>query len=89
MDNKCYIISYEISSSTNEVALENAIKSYGSWAKITDNTWAIVASASAVEVRDFLWKYLNQGDRVFVVKSGLESAWHNVICSNEWLKRNL
>lgn len=88
MKNNCYIISYSISNSANIANLETAIKAYGTWAKITHETWAIVTTQSAVQVRDSLQPHIT-GGAIFVVKSGVEAAWGNVECSNEWLKRNL
>ena len=89
MNEKCFIITYELSSQTDINVLHNAIKSYGTWAKINETTWAIITNNSAVTIRDHLSQYLNLQDRIFVVKSGIEAAWRNVECSNEWLKRNL
>ena len=89
MNEKCLIISYELSPQRNVGELEAVIKSYGTWARINSATWAIVTYNSAVAVRDRLVQYLTPRDRIFVVKSGLEAAWRNVECSNEWLKKNL
>lgn len=90
MKEKCYIISYNLADTNRAEGLENAIKSYGTWARITDNTWAIVASQTAVQVRDHLRGYIVLDvDRLFVVKSGIGAAWSNIRASSEWLKRNL
>ncbi len=70
-------------------ALFQAIKDYGTWAHITESTWAVVTGFSAKEVRDDLAKYFPRGSRLFVVKSGVEAAWKNVIARNEWLKKHL
>lgn len=73
----------------NTLTIVNAIKSYGTWAKIVDNTWAIVTEKSAKEVRDHLSSLIGSDGRIFVVKSGVEAAWKNAICTNEWLKKNI
>jgi len=70
-------------------ALISAIKDYGTWAKITENTWAIVTNKSAVHVRDNLKPFIGQGGRLFILKSGAGAAWSNVACTNEWLQKNL
>lgn len=70
-------------------SLIEAIKSYGTWAHITESTWAIVTEKSSSDVRDHLVNYINKGGRVMVVKSANVGSWRNVICSNEWLKKNL
>jgi hypothetical protein len=89
MDQKCYIISYQLSPARDSKALHDAIKSYGTWANITGNTWAVVTQKSATAVREHLMGFLTANDRIFVAKSGVESAWSNTICRNEWLKKNL
>ncbi len=70
-------------------SLYEAIKAYGTWAHISESTWAVVTEETAKEVREYIGDYMTKGSTVFVVKSGVESAWRNVICSNEWLKKNL
>lgn len=85
----CYIISYDLRAARNYDVLYDAIKSYGTWAHITESTWAIVTTKTAVQVRDHLSSVMDQDDRLFVVKSGVEAAWKNVICKNQWLKDNL
>lgn len=85
----CYIISYDITEGGDYGALIAAIKAYGTWAHITESTWAVVTDTSHTEVRDDLGKYLPAGSRLFVVKSGAVAAWRNVICRDQWLKENL
>lgn len=89
---KCYIISYDIkdNSQTYDYSeLEKAIKSYGTWAHINKSVWAIVTTKNAKEIRDYLKTKMDFNDSIFVIKSGTEAAWSNVICKDEWLKNNL
>lgn len=86
---KCYIISYDLRKDRNYDELYKAIKSYGTWAHIAESTWAIATDQTAAEVRTYLAQYLDSDDRVFVVRSGREAAWRNVLCRSEWLKSNL
>lgn len=88
MNEYCYIISYKILSQDSDSQIQEAIRSYGTWARITSDTWAIVTTRKATEIRDHLQQFIH-GGRIFVIKSGIEAAWNNVECSNEWLKRNL
>jgi hypothetical protein len=86
----CYIISYDLRAPTrNYEQLYAAIKAYGKWAHINESVWAVVTDTNAVGVRDNLARYLDANDRLFVIKSGLEAAWKNSMCKNEWLKGNL
>jgi hypothetical protein len=86
---KTYLISYDVAENGDYNKLFEAIKAYKTWAHITESLWAIQTSQNSVEIRDNLVKYLPEGSRLFIILSGLESAWINVICSNEWLKNNL
>ena len=86
----CYIISYDLSvPGRNYDSLYEAIRAYRTWAHINQSVWAVVTTQSAVQVRDNLSKHLDQNDRIFVVKSGVEAAWRKSICKNEWLKEHL
>lgn len=85
----CYIISYDLKNQRDYEALYEAIKSYGTWAHILESTWAVVTDQKASEIRDHLREHTDEDDALLVVKSGHEAAWKNVICTNEWLKKNL
>ena len=85
-----YIISYDLlQPGQNYERLYEAIKSYGIWAKINESLWAVVTTSSAVQIRDNLLAHIDTNDRLIVIKSGVEAAWRNSICKNEWLKERL
>lgn len=85
-----YIISYDLKKpGQNYEKLYEAIKSYGTWAKINESLWAVVTTSTAVQIRDKLLAHIDSNDRLFVIKSGVEAAWRNSICKNEWLKEHL
>lgn len=86
----CYIVSYDLCAPRRDYnALYTAIKSYRYWAKITESTWAILSDKTVVEIRDFLKGYIDDNDRLIVVRSGKIAAWSNALASNEWLRNNL
>lgn len=86
----CYIIAYDLKRPGQQYSeLYEAIKSYRRWARINDSVWAVVTDNKAKEVRDHLGSYIDKNDSIFVLKSGVEAAWRNVRCRNEWLKDNL
>ncbi len=89
MEKHCYIISYDLGEGGDYGALFEAIKSYRTWAHITESMWAVVSSKSAEEIRDHLYKSLPSESRLIVIRSGVESAWYNVICRDSWLQENL
>lgn len=86
----CYIISYDLRNGGNYTSLHSAIKEYGTWAKITESTWAVVSRNSSAEaIRDNLLSFMDNDDRLFVIKSGGEAAWKGVITKNEWLQKHI
>lgn len=84
-----YVISYDLRKERDYDSLYDAIKAYGTWARITESTWAIATSESAKDVRKYLLEFMDADDRLFIVKSGVEAAWSNTRCRNEWLQKNL
>jgi len=88
---KTFIISYDLKRASDETYedLYAFFKEYGTWAHITESTWAIVTTEKAKEVRDRIAEIVPSGSSIFVVKSASIAAWRNVICRSEWLKKNL
>ena len=88
---KTFLISYDLYDAEPEVYenLFDYFESFGSWAHITDSLWAVKTEKTAIEIRDAISKLIPNKSRIFIVKSGVASAWSNVICSNKWLKDNL
>ena len=86
---KTYIISYDLRKVRDYKDLHDAIKSYGTWAHVLKSLWVVHSNSSAKEIREKLLYYMDSDDGIFVVKSGGEAAWRNVISNNEWLKKYL
>jgi hypothetical protein len=86
-----YLISYDLLDSETEDydKIFEYIKSYGTWAHITESLWGVKTEKNAVQIRDELQEIVKDGSAIFVIKSGVEAAWGNVICRNKWLKDNL
>lgn len=84
------VITYDLCSpGRNYDDLYNAIKSYGTWAHITESTWFVKTDDSCAQIRDNLLSHIDSNDRLFVGELTGTAAWHNVICKNEFLKENL
>ena len=87
---KSYCISYDLCSPGKDYsALYDAIKAYGTWAKVTESFYIVKTSQSATSIRDNLRNCLDSNDRLFVGNLSGEAAWRNVICDNDWLKKYL
>ena len=84
-----YIISYDLQKpGQNYADLYARIKYSGIWAHIAESTWAVVTDQSATQVRDYLWAAMDANDRLFVVRSGGESAWVGLpVEVSNWLKQ--
>lgn len=83
------VISYDLPEGSNYQPLIDRIKQYGTWAHITLSTWAIVTKDTTTMVRDALNAFIPQGGRLLVVQSAHVAAWNNVMCTNEWLQKNI
>lgn len=88
---KTFLVSYDLNDAEPDVyeKLSDFFESFGTWAHINESLWAIKTEKNAVEIRDAISKLIPSKSRIFIVKSGIASAWSNVICSNKWLKDNL
>lgn len=89
MERRTYIITYDLAEGGDYDTLADAIKAYGTWARITESTWAVRTELTAREIRDDILPYLVEGSRLMVVRSGTEAAWWRPLCKSEWLKKNL
>jgi len=85
-----YIITYDLCApGRNYDALYAAIKSYGTWGKLTESAWVVVSSHSSVDIRDYLLKFIDGNDRLGVFRLGQEAAWFKMMADNAWLQTNL
>lgn len=87
-----YIVTFEI----NDSARLNKIKKYlrdtsNGICPIHLNATAIRSEKKASEIRDEIIQMTTAEDRIFVIRSGTESAWKNSYGkdNNEWLKKHL
>lgn len=85
---KTYLISYDLNDAESGEynQLIDYIKSFGTWAHITESLWAVKTDRSTTEIRDAIKDMVSDGSRIFVTKSSGVASWSNVICSNTWLK---
>jgi len=86
-----YIVTFDVKNKTRLSTLKGVLKSYGLFCPIHENAWAIRVEKTASEIRDELMKYTVLEDRIFVIRTGTESAWKNSYGekNNEWLKKYL
>lgn len=76
---KSYIVIYTLRKlGTDYEGLQNAIKSYGTWAHLDGSVWIIKSNLSAQSIRDDLRQHIDDNDTIFVGGYTGVSAWHNI-----------
>lgn len=75
--------------SENYAKLIARIREYPNWANVQRSVWILKTDATAVAVRDDLYRFMHGTDRLFVVLLAREGAWFNAICKDDWLQANL
>ena len=85
----CFIISYEAATKESNQIIINTIQNYKINTQIFENTWSVVTDDEATDIRDALKKVIGSDDRIFIMKSGAEAGWANVICDKSWLHEYL
>ena len=86
-----YIIAFEVPDIDRKNALKEKLKQYNGYCPIHDNCWAVLSDQPPAQIRDFLDEALSESDRIFVIRSGIHSAWKNPYGekNTEWLKERL
>ena len=85
---KHYLISYDLINETDNELIEEEIKSFDKFCKVNDTAWIIKVSdfANAKSIRGKLLKRMGSGDRIFVVRIGLDLAYKNPVNIESLLK---
>ncbi len=72
-----YIITFEVADDLKKSDLKDKLKTYGTFCPIHDNCWAIVSDQTPTQILGFLGQVVSESDRIFVIRSGIYSAWIN------------
>jgi hypothetical protein len=86
-----YLIGYDLNRPGQYYTdLIEAIKKIGNWWHCLDSTWIVKTNSTAVQIRDYLTRYLDTNDELLVVCLSGDAAWRGFDnqCSS-WLKENL
>lgn len=86
-----FIITYDLNKPGQDYTdLIDAIKSYSAWCNIAKSVWCIITNDTAETTRNFLKKFLDQNDILFVSKVSAPAAWHGEPKEvSEWLIKHL
>ncbi len=70
------MISYDLRKpDQNYDALIDAIKSYGTYCKINKSDWLVQTSDKCSDIRDYLKKFIDSNDTLFVAELSDKSGW--------------
>lgn len=88
---KSFVISYDlIGPNRNYDSLYEAIRNYGSYAKVTESLWIISSNSNSASIRDNLKSVLDENDKLIVLELQGNWATSNIPNKvNEWLKSNV
>lgn len=71
----------------NYEQLYQKIKSYGTWAHITESTWLVSSPYSCEDIEKDLLNVVDASDRIFVTELGKDAWWYNILCNDETTKK--
>lgn len=86
---RCHLVALDLGRREEYGELEEALSSFPASARILTGLWGVVSEREAPDIRDHLWQFIHPDDGIFVVRSGREAAWQDVLCDNRWLKEHL
>lgn len=84
-----YLVTYDLVG-TNEGSADyhrliEAIETYLDWGRVQKSVWLIKSTRTAPEIFNHLGSFMDSNDRLFVVQLMSEAAWHNEMCTREWI----
>lgn len=88
---KILIITYDLSAPhQNYEGVLSEIKSYGTWAKISESSYLIKTLKTPEKVRDVLLEYIDEDDKLFVGTVNAPAAWYGLSESiSNWILKHL
>ncbi len=86
-----YIVTFQILNPVRRKKIKEHLKTYSSYCPIHQNAWAILTDKKSTDIRNSIIKLVDEADRIFIIRSGTESAWYNIYgkLNTEWLQKNL
>lgn len=84
------IVSYDLcNSGKNYNGLYEYLESFFVWARLTESTWFISSDKTCTTIRDEIKNIVDSDDRIFVAELTGVSAWRNITCDYEYLRKYL
>lgn len=84
-----YIVTYDLNNESQRPPIVQAIKAYKTWARLSESSYAIVTEHSPSQVYDYLKKYLDNDDQLYVITLHKPYAGQGSQEVNNWLEQHL
>ncbi|MQM81537.1 SinR family protein [Lactobacillus buchneri] len=86
-----YLITYDLDNpGQNYKDLIEHLKTYPGWARMTESCWSVTSGKTAKEVRNDLEPFIDNNDRLLVVRLSGEAAWTGIPKDvTDWIHNNV
>lgn len=84
-----YIVTYDLNKETVRPKIVDAIKQYGTWAKLSESSYAIAVNKTPVDVYNDLLPLLDGNDQIYVITLRRPYYGQGSEDVNKWLEDNL
>lgn len=84
-----YIVTYDLNNETKRPPIVKDIRSYESWAMLSESSYAISTGQTPKQVYDFLSKHLDSNDNLYVINLTNPHYGQGPKDVNDWLAANL
>ena len=83
------IITYDLNNESNRPDIVGDIKSYSSWARLSESSYAVSTSDTPTDIYNALKKHIDNDDQIYIVQ--MRKPWNGFgpKTINEWLNNNL
>lgn len=84
-----YLVAYDLNKETSRPPIVKAIKEYGTWAKLSESSYAISTSKTPAQVYSGLSSLLDSNDQLYVINLRKPYSGFGPNDINKWLEDNL
>lgn len=84
-----YIVTYDLNHEVRRPKIVDAVKSYGTWAKLSESSYAIVSGSTPEQVRLHFQPLLDDNDNLFVISLRQPYAGWGGKDVHDWLSQHL
>lgn len=83
------LIAYDLNYETKRPDIVGDIKSYGTWARLSESSYVIYTLDTVDKVYDKLSKHIDGNDQLYVISVGKPYSGYGPSDVNDWLQNNM